>query len=68
VDFTLVGLPTNFDLSLIKNVRFQYGTDASETHFNGTRLPEVPEPCTLALLGLGAAPLAARRLRRRRSA
>jgi hypothetical protein len=45
VVFTLSGLPVGFDLGLIGNVWFQYGTDLSE--------PRTPTPGSLALLGIG---------------
>jgi hypothetical protein len=62
VIFQLTGLPTTFQLSDIRNIRFQYGSSLAEPHFTGSY---VPEPGTLALLGLGVAPILARCRRRR---
>lgn len=57
VVFTLGGVGSNFDLSRIGNVSFQYGTDLSEPNIR------VPAPSTAALLGLGAAASLRRRRR-----
>jgi MYXO-CTERM domain-containing protein len=54
VVFTLSGLLPGFDLNLIGNVWFQYGTSLDE--------PRTPTPGTLSLLGLGLG-LALRRRR-----
>jgi len=56
VKFTLGGAGSNFDLSRIHNIWFQYGTDLSEPGF-----PGVPEPATLALLVGGAIMMKRRR-------
>jgi hypothetical protein len=58
VVFTLTGLPGNFTLDSISNVYLQYGTDLSEP-----RLTTVPEPGTVALLGLAGLVLLGRRFR-----
>jgi hypothetical protein len=57
VVFTLGGVGSNFDLSRIGNVSFQYGTDLSEPNIR------VPAPSTAALMGLGAAASLRRRRR-----
>ncbi|MFZ3137792.1 MAG: XDD4 family exosortase-dependent surface protein [Thermodesulfovibrionales bacterium] len=54
VVFTLSGLLTGFDLSEIGDVRFRYGTCIDEPHFPGGHT-QVPEPCTILLLGAGLA-------------
>jgi len=55
VVFVLGGLPGGFSLDDISNVTFQYGTSPSE----------VPEPSTVALLGLGLLMVAGRTARKR---
>jgi hypothetical protein len=57
--FSLSGLPANFALSSISNVRFQYGTDLDEPSFPGvTDSTAVPTPALLpGLIGLGATAL-----------
>lgn len=50
--------------NLDKTVRFQYGISISEPYIIGD---STPEPGTMAILGLGAAPLIARLRRRRRT-
>lgn len=51
-EFLLAGLPVDFKLSSISNVRFQYGTALNEGSFTGTK---VPTPALLpGLLALGA--------------
>lgn len=57
VVFTLSGAGSNFDLSRIGNVSFQYGTALSEPNIR------VPSPSTAALMGLGAAASLRRRRR-----
>ncbi|MEH2417465.1 XDD4 family exosortase-dependent surface protein [Nostoc sp.] len=62
--FVLSGLPTNFDITKIGSVRFQYGTDLSEpsivkaqgTYYSPPPPPpkQVPESGTTAALGLFA--------------
>jgi hypothetical protein len=59
------GLPTTFKLSDITNIRFQYGSSLTAPCLTGSL---VPEPGTLALLGLGVAPIVARCRRRRQPA
>jgi hypothetical protein len=51
--------------NLDKTVRFQYGTSTTEPSFTGDA---APEPGSLSLLALAAAPLVARLRRRRRAA
>jgi hypothetical protein len=51
VVFTLGGLPSNFNLSSISNVQFQYGAERGDPHFPGSSA--VPEPATMALIGIG---------------
>jgi hypothetical protein len=51
--------------NLDRTVRFQYGAATTEPYIIGG---PVPEPGTLALLGLGAAPILSRLRRRRRKA
>lgn len=73
VSFTFTGLTDDFDLSRINNLYFQYGTDLSEPRFPGE--PEtpfgnpgpspVPEPASMAVLGLGVVPIL-KKLRKRR--
>ena len=70
--FTLThGLLTSDIAQQISNLRFQYGTDLEEPHFNGTNgggpTPPraVPEPSTLAIAGLGVLGLLGYGLRRR---
>lgn len=66
--FLLGGLPLGFLLSSISNITFQYGTALDEGHFGGGGGGpggSVPEPMTLALLGLGAIGIGA--IRRRTS-
>ena len=47
--FRFTGLPGGFNpAAAIRNVRFQYGTDLDEPHFD-----EIPEPATFGLIGLG---------------
>jgi hypothetical protein len=57
--FVLSGLPTNFDINKIGNVRFQYGTSLNEpsTYYVSPPPPpqKVPEPATTAALGVFAA-------------
>jgi len=61
--FTLTA-GSGFSLSeLGDTVRFQFGTDLSETHFNGH--PVVPEPSTMAIAALGALGFIGYGLRRR---
>lgn len=63
VIFTFQVNPEQFILEAIQNVQFQYGTSlCQELRFLGE---PAPEPTTLGVLGLGAASLLARRLRRR---
>ncbi len=54
--FVLSGLPTNFDIKKIGNVRFQYGTSLNEpsTYYVSPPPPpqKVPEPTTTAALGV----------------
>ncbi|MBU6412093.1 MAG: PEP-CTERM sorting domain-containing protein [Planctomycetes bacterium] len=57
VVFTLGGVGSNFDLSRIGNVSFQYGTALNEPNIR------VPAPSTAALMGLGAAASLRRRRR-----
>lgn len=57
VVFKLSGAGSNFDLSRIGNVNFQYGTDLSEPNIT------VPAPSAAALMGLGAAASLRRRRR-----
>lgn len=57
VVFTLGGAGSNFDLSRIGNVSFQYGTALYEPNIR------VPAPSTAALMGLGAAASLRRRRR-----
>jgi hypothetical protein len=55
--FSLSGVPVNFDLSSISNVRFQYGTNLDAPNFPGVTDPTaVPTPALLpALAGMGLA-------------
>ena len=53
VVFTLSGLPAGFDLDCITNVNWQYGTSLTE--------PNIPEPASALLLGIGACALVRRR-------
>jgi hypothetical protein len=64
VVFTLSGLPLNYDPSTqISNVQFQYGTTRCDVPGSVDRcIPDVPEPATVGLIGLGLAAL----LRRKR--
>ncbi|MGI0484463.1 XDD4 family exosortase-dependent surface protein [Pantanalinema rosaneae CENA516] len=58
-NFVLAGLPNNFNLADISNVRFQYGTNLNEPNFPGT---SVPTPALLpGLLALGAGVLRKRK-------
>ncbi|MEH1819503.1 MAG: XDD4 family exosortase-dependent surface protein [Nostoc sp.] len=56
--FTFTGLPTNFDLAKISNLRFQYGTglDEPSTYYIAPPPPpkKVPEPGATVALGLFA--------------
>lgn len=65
VTFLFPGMGSLDLKNLDKTVRFQYGTSLSEPYIIGG---PTPEPGTLAVLGLGAAPLVARLRRRRRAA
>lgn len=74
VVFTLTGVPSNFDLTKLKNVQFQWGTALSETRLTGTLTdfsgqggPVVPEPTSLALAGFAGIGFALRALRRQRT-
>ncbi|MBO3462803.1 MAG: PEP-CTERM sorting domain-containing protein [Aetokthonos hydrillicola CCALA 1050] len=49
--FVLSGLPTNFDIQKIGNIRFQYGTDLKEP---STSPQKVPESSTAKAVGLFA--------------
>jgi len=51
VVFTMGNLPGNFNLSSISNVQFQYGAERGDPHFPGSSA--VPEPATMALIGIG---------------
>ena len=62
--FWLDGLPLGFTLASISNVTFQYGTALDEGHFGGLNGNGIPEPSTIALLGLGLVGFAVARRRR----
>ncbi|WP_413175829.1 PEP-CTERM sorting domain-containing protein [Anabaena azotica] len=66
--FVLSGLPSNFDVTKISNIRFQYGTNLTEPSFGGTNGggggTKVPEPATMFGLGLVASGMAMARRRR----
>lgn len=73
VTITLNGLPNSFSLSAISNVTFLYGTSLGDFHYTvpggpGTGGPggNIPEPQTLALLGLGLLVVGLNRRRRGR--
>lgn len=50
VTITLNTLPVDFSLESISNVRFQYGTDLEEPHFNGEPIPEAASMVIWAIL------------------
>ena len=62
--FWLDGLPLGFTLASISNVTFQYGTALDEGHFGSDNGNFIPEPSTIALLGLGLAVFGAARRRK----
>lgn len=72
VVFTLSGLTAGLSESAITNVRFQYGTSLTEPNFGGSCVVDcggtppnrIPEPESLALLGLGLLSLLAVRRRK----
>jgi PEP-CTERM motif len=65
VIFTLDGFMGT--LADISNITFQYGTDLADAHFPGEGETPVPEPGSLALLGIGLLGVAGL-VRRRKSA
>jgi MYXO-CTERM domain-containing protein len=58
VDFQFTGLPDGFDFGGVHDVFFQYGTSLDEPGVRASCDPEpppsAPEPCSFAVLGLGA--------------
>ncbi len=53
VVFTFSGLPTNFSLSDISDVTFQYGTSLKAPDLIGDAIANVPEPPAIALVVAG---------------
>jgi hypothetical protein len=61
-------IPSGADVVNITNVRFQYGTDLSEPHFDGDEQNPVPAPPAIILLATAIPFLGLRRLLRRKVA